>query len=83
MQSNSASTDAKLKCSDVENQDSQIEAAMMFILKTEKSMDIEALRDRVKRQILGLEDTVFDARLEKLQLQQFIRVENTEVHYPL
>jgi cullin-4 len=82
MQISSTSTDSKLKSSGVENQDSQIDAAVMFILKTEKSMDIESLKEMVKQQILGLENAVFDARLEKLQLQEFIRLEPSgRVHY--
>jgi hypothetical protein len=38
-------------------------------------MDREVLRNMVSRQIVGLENAVFNARPAKLQAQDFIRIE--------
>jgi hypothetical protein len=75
IQSTSTAPDAEPKSSVVENQDRQIEAVVISILKPVKTMDREVLRNMVSRQIVGLENAVFDARLAKLQAQDFIRIE--------
>jgi hypothetical protein len=78
-----AATDAeKLKTSIAENQDLQIDAAIVFTLKSEKSMDMTALRDQIKQKFANLEDAVFEARLAKLQSKEYIRLEPSgKVHY--
>jgi hypothetical protein len=81
-QGGSVPDDPKPKAAVVSNQDSQIDAAVVLVLKAEKAMDREALREIVRRQLIGLEDAAFDARLAKLQSQEFIRIEPSgRVHY--
>jgi hypothetical protein len=74
-QGGSVPDDPKRKAAVVSNQDSQVDTAVVLVLKTEKAMDREALREIVRPQLIGVEDAAFDAGLAKLQSQEFIRIE--------
>jgi hypothetical protein len=47
----------------------------VLVLKAEKAMDREALREIVRRRLIGVEDAAYDARLAKLQSQEFIKID--------
>jgi hypothetical protein len=81
-QGGSVPDDAKRKSAVVSKQDWQIDAAVVLVLKAEKAMDSAALREIVRRPLIGVEDAAFEARLAKLQSQEFIRIEPSDrVHY--
>lgn len=75
--------EARVRSAVAQNHDRQLEAAIMHILKPEKHMDRNDLMQAVAKQVsFRLDEEMFNARLEKLQNHDYIKIESSgRVHF--
>ena len=66
-----------------QNHDRQLDAAIIHILKPEKAMDRTDLMHAVAKHVsFRLDEEMFDARLDKLQTQDYVKIESSgRVHF--
>ena len=75
--------EARVRNTVAQNHDRQLDAAIIHILKPEKAMDRADLMHAVAKHVsFRLDEEMFDARLEKLQTQDYVKIESSgRVHF--